>query len=593
MSEINEQQLIESINKKKIMVNKSAKGFGKVLDSKANDSGLSSTVRITDNAKPSENSETPESSEKEEVNQGDAEKPEVTVSLDNKAVTELINSLLEPLKKDLEESKKDKEAAEKALTEAKDASDKELAAIKKALAESQKDVETASKSANILEDLGKLMGKSISSDASQPLHVLGEGSQEMRNYEKHINQADSKLVESAFGYVAQKDLRSANQYWCKNRKQISEGVEAVLKNAGFLQGGNRILNAPTVVSDIPSVAFTHLSNFIRENTFDDLVHPQFFTRGVAPGTPPKLNTAIPNYPFNARPSTVASRQLTPGVDIYNGSNPVTERNILLTIEELGVGKDVNNQPLGLTSFVNAFSMADLESIITRNLGYDYNSYMDLRAYTEWFGASTILYPGQTGNIVTASGSLTANDGVLSRAFLINLNAFMKSNRFATFMGGYYGYMHNPGSWAQYAAQLTTQERFVDSAQTDLVSRMIQVENNGMGGVVSGFKGLHDGFMHFMTNSYGVGAAGSTGATSITVATVPTTYDSNFAFGSETIAEATALPVEIRSNEVNDYGRRSSWIWYSHQGFASMNVNANATTGTERRVVQVRNRRTIG
>lgn len=592
MAENTERQLIESINAQKKMKQKTPKGFGKVMNTdkaeKDTDLPLSTTIKITDSV---------------ETNTEKTEAVDDASKINNAELTKLVNSLLEPLKKDLEQTKKDKEAAEVALKEAKEAADNAIKESKesaeKALKESEErleaiksDLSVAKNSATILEDLGKLMGKSFDA-APQQLQVLGEGSQQMRDYEKLLNQASGELVNSAFGFVSQKDLRSANQYWAKNKQAISEGVEKVLKDAGFLQGANHITNAPTVVSDIPSVAFQHLSNFVRENTFDDLVHSQFFTRAVKTGTSPSLNTSIPNYPFNTRPTTKESRQLTPGVAIFNSSNPVTERQVLLTIEELGLGKDTDNQPLGLTSFVTAFSMQDLEALITRNLGYDYNAYLDLRAYTEWFGASTIIYPGQIGGLITASGDLTANDGLISRSFLINLSAFMKANRFATFMGGFYGYMHNPGSWAQYASELSTQERFVEPEQKDLVSKLLQTENNGMGGVVSGFKGIHDGFMHFMTNSYGVGAAGSTGATEITVGGSPVIYDSNFAFGSETIAEATALPVEIRSSEITDYNRRSSFIWYSHQGFVDLNVNADAATGKERRVVQVRNRRTIG
>jgi hypothetical protein len=79
-----------------------------------------------------------------------------------------------------------------------------------------------------------------------------------------------------------------------------------------------------------------LSNFIRNNTYDDLIFAQFFNRSVSPGTPPNLNTAVPNYPYLARPTAINSRQLTPGTVIFDDSNPITERNILVTIEEWGL-----------------------------------------------------------------------------------------------------------------------------------------------------------------------------------------------------------------------------------------------------------------
>jgi hypothetical protein len=121
---------------------------------------------------------------------------------------------------------------------------------------------------------------------------------------------------------------------------------------------------------------------------------------------------------------------------------------------------------------------------------------------------------------------------------------------------------------------------------------LKLENDGYGGVVSGYKGTHDGFMHFIQNSISVGAPGSVGVNNVTVETVATAFESSFAIGADTIALAEALPVEIRQSEITGYQRDKSFIWYAHCGTAEMNVVANTTTGTERRVVEIRNKRTI-
>lgn len=581
---MDEKELLQSMNKQKIdMLKKDKnKGFGKA----SNTNTIASTITVKDSISVDSISANSETTPTESTNQGDVsvQVQSSDTTLTNSDVINLITAALAPIQSESEANRKELEA----IKSAKEESDKALETAKQELEKTKKELETASSDAKVLQDLGKLMGKPVTNNQ---LTVLGEGSQELRNYEKLIDTADSHLVQSSLGMVQQKNLIDANKYWKNNKKAISEGVEAILKEAGFLRGSGRITNAPTLVSDIPSIAFTVLSNYIRESTYDDLIHEQFFTTGFSPGTDVGLTTAIPNYPYQPRPDTIASRQLDPANRITTDTNPVTQRNITITIEELGLGKDTNARPISLTNFVKAFSMQDLEAIVMRNLGRDYSAYIDLRAYSLWFGASTILYPGQTGNLIPTVGSLTANDGVYVRAFFTNLNAFMKQNRFAAYMNSYYGYVHNPGSWAQYVNTLTPQERYTSDEMVDIVSKMMR-RDDSFGGVVSGLRGVHNGFIHFEQNSYGVGAAGTTGSTNVTVATVPTLFDSNFAFGFETIGRSIALDVEIRKNEVNNYGRFDDYIWYAHQGFAEMNINANNATGQERRVIQVRNKRII-
>jgi len=64
----------------------------------------------------------------------------------------------------------------------------------------------------------------------------------------------------------------------------------------------------------------------------------------------------------------------------------------------------------------------------------------------------------------------------------------------------------------------------------------------------------------------------------------------FAFGADAVCWATALPVEIRQDEVTNFRRRDSWIWYSHENAATLDINEVLDGGRitrERRVLQVR------
>jgi hypothetical protein len=581
------QDLDEFIQKtNKVKQSKRAMGFSVKEDNggfstrkEIADNDISSSVRVTASA------------EKVETVQETEQCSETSKSEDK--LQELLNSLesrlSEKYQKEIEDIKNQFAPVQSALA----ASEEKAKVLETALNQTKEELKEASAKASVLDDLKKFAGVSMASP--QPLSIGGEGSPAMRNYEKLFNSAPSKIVatDSSVGAVTQKDLRLANDYWRKNKQEISDGVEAVLKNAGYLQGSGRVLNAATVPSDIPSIAFTHLSNYVRENTYEDLIHWQFANEAAAPGTPPSLNTAVPRYPYFARPTTVASRQLTTGTDLHSGAQNVTERNALITIEELGLGKDVNNQPVGLTSFTTAFSMANLEQIVNDNLGMDYQYYNDLRLWSLWFLTNSILYPGVGGSVISNSGTLTANDGIFTKQFFVNLRSQMKRQRIKPYQNGLYGFVFNPGGFAQFANDLQTQERILDENTTSKVSKMLQfASGTDLGGEVSGLKGIYNGFMLFEQNVYGVGATPGTdaGVTSVTVASTPTTFDTNFAFGANTIAKATSLPVEIRQDEVRDFGRRDRFVWYSHEGYGDLDVVADVNTGKELRVIQVRNKR---
>lgn len=579
------------VNRQKVKASK-ARGFA-AKESVA----AAGTIRISDSVKAQSESITEEPPiEIESPKQTDSA-PVVTLTPEQiqDLMSAAIKQAIEPIKSEVDAAKAERDAAlkavESAAAEAEEAKAKaDAIAAEKQAVESQ--LEKAQKDAKVLSDLGKLMGGSVKE--SVPLTVLGEGSQESRQYVKMIENAPAKLVTFNGRQEIQRDSRVADSYWRSNRKAIRDGVEAVLRDKGWFQGGNADTNAMTLVADIPSIAYNYLSTYIRQNRFPDLIHWQFANTAAAPGTPPRLNTAVPRYAYNTLPTAVADRVLTPGTAIDTGANNVSEAVALITILELGLGKNGSHPPLGVASFTSAFSMANLEMIIERNLGMDYQSYKDLKLYTEWFGTDTVVY-NDAGVVTTAASDLTTGDmGTITRDYLLALRAYMKVLQIPTYSDGYYALVCNPESLAQYMGDLTVQERFVSPDQVDMVTRTLQASTGeDFGGQVSGYRGTHDGFHIFEQNRYGVGSPGDTGVNSVAVGggLGSKTFLSNFAVGANTIAWATALPVEIRRDEVTDFGRRERMIWYSHEASGALDVKVDAGTGQELRVIEVRSLRT--
>lgn len=593
-----EQGQIQIINQQKMKAMKAANGFGR-----PGKESLAGAIRITDSVPQAQ----PEQSTDDRASQ-DEPKQEATVpntdtapalsAADVKAMFQnMVNEAIAPVKAELETVKSEKQQAEDAAKKVQadlEAANTALLATKAELSKTEVAKQEAEKDAKTLEAIGKLSGVPVAQ--AQPMTILGDGSQESRNFLKLIESTPGQLVNAGGKQFIQRDTRSVDAYWRKNRNDIRDGVEAVMKEKGFLQGeGARSTNAITVNTDIPSIAFQYLSTFVRQNKFEDLIHWQFANTAAAPGTPPRLNTAVPRYPYNARPTAKADRTLTPGTAITSSTNNVTEVNALITILELGLGKDSTNAPIGVTEFTNSFSMVNLEQIIERNLGMDYQAFKDLCLYTEWFGTDTVVYPGKNGAVVSDPTTITNGDGAtINRNFLLNLRSYMKIQRIPTYMDGYYGIVMNPNAIAQYFSTLTSQERFISDDQRDLVTRTFQTATGeDFGGVVSGYRGTHDGFHIFEQNVYGIGAGGTTGVTSTTLAGAVTgarLMETSFAFGRDTICWATAMPVEIRQDETTGFGRAARYLWISHENSGTLDVKLNSGTGSELRVLEIRSAR---
>lgn len=475
------------------------------------------------------------------------------------------------------------------VTQVQTQAEQRVSDVQAQVAQAQADLQAAQQRTAQLEQLWKPQG-----GGTVDMTVRGEGSQEMRNYESLIGKAPKARVEdSRFGTTVQMDTRAIDEYFRKNRASIQGGLEAVLRGKGFLQGGFGGVSdtqAMTLASDIPSIAFQYLSSFIRESHYSDLIHWQFASNAVELGRKPGLNIAVPRYPYMAKPTSLADRQLTPGTSITTEINPVNELFTTITLLELGLGKDAANAPLGFSTFIQAYSLANLESLVERNLGRDYAATKDLYLMSRWFETDRIIY-NSNGGVTTDPLQVTpGSKGTLSDTFLINLRAYMKTLMIPTYLDGNYGMVCNPIALAQY--MITQNTKTIEPAY-DIVTTMLQsATNQDFGGVVSGYRGLWHGFHLFEQNSYGVGAPGELGTQTVTFGTGvgARTADTNFAFGRDTICWCTGMAAEIRSNEVRDYGRRDSLIWTSHENSGRLDVKFTAGTGEQLRVISFRNLR---
>ena len=519
------------------------------------------------------------------IEQASAKEAELTEA---RAEAERLKAETEELKQSAEQAKADAEAAIAEATATATAAQQKAAAE---AAELQSKLEAAQKAESAMNELGKLVGGDLKQ--SQTIEVLGTGSQELRNWQQMLEQAPGGVVMHNNRQFAQKDTRAASSYLRKNQSKIREGIEAELREAGFLQGAGAIVtNAPTLIADIPSSSFSYLSEFVRRPTDSTLIYSQFARTHAVPGTAPRLQGQVPRYPYSPGPATMADRTLTPGTDIGTARQNVVEDLVPVTILELGLGKDANNAPIALTHFVQAFSMENLETIVARNLGRDYQRTKDLGIRTEYFTANTVVY--NNANRVVSLPAAVEADGIghATRGHLRALRATMSTQQIPTYSNGCYVITLTPNQVQYLLDELATQQRFPEpsSNEIEMISKVLQNEEEDYGGMVSGYRMILDGFMIFEQNIHSIGAAGTPGAQSEALDVGATVTETCFAFGADAVCWATALPVEIRQDEITNFGRRDSWIWYSHENAAPLDLNEVLDGGRitrERRVLQVR------
>jgi hypothetical protein len=167
---------------------------------------------------------------------------------------------------------------------------------------------------------------------------------------------------------------------------------------------------------------------------------------------------------------------------------------------------------------------------------------------------------------------------------------MYTARIPTYSNGHYVLTVTSNQLNYLLSELATLQRFPEptGGEVEMVSQVLQRDNGTeYGGIVSGYRLTCDGFMIFVQNVHSIGASGTEGVQTETTSatTAAQVTETCYAAGADTVCWATALPVSIIEDEVTDFRRRRSFIWYSHENSAPLDVNFNGTTGQETRVIK--------
>ncbi len=391
----------------------------------------------------------------------------------------------------------------------------------------------------------------------------------------------------------QQDTRVATRFLRANRTVMRDGMEALLQKAGFLKGQSSYVasDAATTISTIPPAFLTYLSTVLRIEHSAQFVLWQFANYKINATVPPGQTCAVPRVRHLNAGTRSSDWRLTPGQDTTSATQPIQGASISVEIYENGMGKDENIPPVSIPDFIMAYSLIDLESVMSSRMGYNYHLFQDISIQEMWFATTRVVYNNRNSVVESAAGVTAGGGGQLTNDFLGNLRAYLSSTKIPTFPDGKYGYAAPPSHIAQLNADLGKRIMILDkSGAEELTNMLFTTTNNNDLGRISGYAGTLSGFHIFEGNSFSTDVVGTPGVAMETVGGVSTLTRAGFAFGPDSIGWATAMPMEIRPDPNTNFGRNRKFIWKSHEGWAALDVdpasNPPSSNDQQLRVVEV-------
>lgn len=565
--------------------------------------GLATSLKIQDSVEKRE-SELPEISEEEaeeveevrniRIEEVDDSTTEVdpqpsqetkseSTSLTPEMLREFLNQSVEnaiaPLKQQLDQVEQEKETLKSQLSEAK-------------------------QSQNILEGLGKLIGKSETTPQKGSSVDFPNVNTKLSPNRDRIDGrlAEFMSVRDASGVKYRQGPKgSVPMYptykvdsWMselkKDRKAFRDFLENEMtdfgKKHGFFRGSRMVtegeMRAATTASDIPGGFLEVLSSIMRINARPGLVFWQFpvtvhqYDRGEGD------TIQIPRAAYPAIATDSNERLLSGGntyVPIDNSNQRVRTGIVRMNLNEYGRGRS-EAPPISIPTFVEQYSMLPLMRILERDLFYDYYNWEDLIIREQWRPTSKAYY-NSADEVVTAASSVTVG-GQLTRKFLGAVYTKMANDRVVPLPDGNYGLVTNPTAIRQLKNDmdqywLTPTE---DQLQ-DLTNMFLLDYPNGEDLKIQNYRGLYEGFHIFETNSFANGGAGTEGVATETDGNSDSlTFRTSYAFGYAASGRGMGgSGVQILFDEKTDFGRIDRAIWQSYEAHGPLDVDATGYNDT--------------
>lgn len=602
-----EQSIIDAINKAKANADKGASDFQPSADSPP----LTKEKNFIKGKDSSEGDEASvEPSNKKEFSPPVT--PNIQLESDGKLTLtkQMLQSLVDGkvgqqtqmLQQQLNSLKESNDELQAILKKEKDAREKERLELQKQLDEQ---IEKANNTLEVLAEFGPSID-SFSTDskssikgspfiATQASNALrgDDACREFRRIYDDANKNGVWVTNQATGKVnLQVDNRNVTNFVKEHRQSLRDGMECFAKKNGLLRGGmgggRHGTDAPTTLADVPPFFLDYLSQVMRLEHTPRHILWQFSNRKIQTGIPPGQTILVPRIPHIVGGTLASHWTLTPGTATNAGSQPLVATAEAVTILENGMGGP-NNLPVAVPEFITAHSLADLESALRQRIGFNYAQWEDLAHQELWFSTTNVVY--NNGGGVVATAAEVAAGGQLTVPFLGQLYSYLSGMNIPTYPDGCYGYACPPNHVGQLQADTYSHHQYVTQENVEeLTSMFMMATQNNEINRVSGYVGKISGFHIFQGSSFSTGIVGTPGVASETTGGGARVMRSGFAFGPDSIGWATSMPMMLRRDNNDDFGRLNRYIWVSHEGCNALDIDPNRAGGTgneQLRVVEVR------
>ena len=404
----------------------------------------------------------------------------------------------------------------------------------------------------------------------------------IREFERRCNDAsatEARLINTNTGSYVQRNSRYTDQFFVENRKALREGIDALARQHGLLQGRNQLWggkDAPTTFANFPIALREYLSQVVRIEHSARFVLWQFCNKAIHTGIPINQTVLVPRVRHLAVGVTSSDWRLTPGIPIVPTRQNLNGNGVSVPILEWGMGKDAVVEPLGIHELVNAVTVIDIERLVQERIGYNYGMWEDLLLF-EILLSSTVVNYNNNGSVVnTAAGVLAGGGGQVTMNFLGSLRARMSNDKVPPLDDGCFIFVGTPDHFASLENDMAQKTQYADNSNVEGLTNMLQLKTRQeYMGKVSGYKGKVRGFHCFESTNISSGLPGTPGVqTELLGGTggTSTTTRSGFAIGADALGMAEAMPMEIRESDDTDFGRTRSLIWKIHANATGLDVD---------------------
>lgn len=241
-----------------------------------------------------------------------------------------------------------------------------------------------------------------------------------------------------------------------------------------------------------------------------------------------------------------------------------ETNFTIETASLTIGELGNSVPF--SGLLNNFSKQPVEEIIKYALKNDARKVLDSKAHGQFnLTDLTVASATSTTAVTVEEGGCTVNNNIaFSKDHVKAIVDVMKERNIPPFVGDDY-----------YAIAWTTTYR---TMKNDLEAIKIYVET-GFGFVMNGEIGRYEGVRFIEQSNVAKGGAVDSTTWNYLTADAWNNAKSDWIFflGEDTVAEAIALPEEMRGKIPTDFGRSRGVAWYYLGGFGIVHSAAMSTS----------------